>query len=216
MLNRDDDEIILCGDCSYRAVGTVRTVPTSDDPFECEWCKSSVESAVNVVPEQDDPGPMKWQRDRDLLTVWLKVNEHIDGVDVVNNKTIDFTVGSIDEWPSYLDDDELNAVRSSSINVGFVIDNDAVFESGTIHCPPASESLQDEISAGLSLPESFAIHYGTTALSGVTPAPDGVVTPHIEITSRVSLKTLMEVLEQVVAVYVDVYDAGDAVLRSTP
>lgn len=149
---------------------------------------------------------------------WLENVEYVDGVRS-RNRGIDFTVGSIEIWPDSFDDDHLNSIRSSSVSMhNFTVEgmNGGQFiNEAVIHLPPAREELEEDIESELDLGDRFAIHYGTRALGGM-PAPNGVVTPHIQTTDAVRFDELQDVVKQVLNVYVEVYQEGAEAIKQQP
>ena len=207
-----DNPMSLCSDCSFRATGTELMTPI-DEPAECEWCGDEVTGSVNIVEWQEDPGLLSWQKDRDELASWLKKKRVTTDVRK-RDRTIDFTIGELDDWPSYVDD-ELNAIRSSSIAVGFLVQNELSFREAKVHLPPAPDQLQDEIDNQIDLPDGVNIFHGSGALGGI-PAPDGVITPHIVTTDPIGLETVKNVVGQALSVYKDVYNDGELAIQTKP
>jgi len=210
-----DDPITLCSDCSSRARYPVSTRPIDDGPRPCEWCETDAESPVKVVERQPDPGPLPWQHARDELFEWLETHEHLSDIRR-RDDGIDFTIGAVDEWPEYGNDDHLNTVRSSSVSLGLVRDDAAPFETVKLHLPPAREALRDPIDDHLDLPDGVGVHYGTGMLGGVAPAPDGIVTPHIVTAEPLTVDTAKATVQTAVDVYLEVYGAGEAVIQAPP
>lgn len=205
-----EDPITVCGDCVWGAKGTVRTTHV-DGEETCEWCGETLDGQVKIVENQEDPGRVDWQIIRDGLIEWLEDREYICDIRV-RKRTVDFTIGRMEDWPRYTEDDHVNAIRSSSVSMSLIVE-DGMFSEAKIHLPPAPEGLKDDIEASLDLPDGFGVHYGTGALGGI-PAPDGIVTPHVLLADEVDADGIREAVSEVLQVYVDVYDEGEKVILS--
>lgn len=206
-----ENPIPLCSDCSNRASGSA-TRRSVDEDYTCEWCGDDV-GYPWFVEDQEDPGLRDWQKDRDSLHDWLEDHENTDDVRA-RDRVVDFTIGDMhDDWPGL--DDDLNAIRSSSVSVGFVLTEEERFSEVKIHLPPARESLREEVHGALDLGEKFGVHYGSGRFGG-TPAPDGVITPHIIGVEDATSSEVKEVAEQALEVYEEVYDEGEKAITSKP
>ena len=210
-----DDPITLCSDCSARARHTVVTRPIDDGPRPCEWCDTDVESPVKVVERQPDPGPLPWQHARDTLFEWLETHDHLDDIRR-RDDGIGFTIGAVDKWPEYTNEDHITAIRPSSISLGRDPDNTAPFEAVKLHLPPAHETLHDPIDDHLELPDDVTVHYGTEILGGIASAGDGVITPHIVAEEPLTINPTKATVQTAIDVYLDVYRAGKEILRVPP
>lgn len=214
MTNRTDRPVSLCSDCSYRAKGP--TLYTSaEDGETCDWCGTDLNGRKTAVEEQDDPGPLPWQQNRDELFEWLASHPHTSDVRKFSDgTTIDFTIGDMFEWPEYGKDDHINAVRSSSINLGGLsLPRGDEISEVKIHLPPASDDLKDAVEAAIDVPESFHLFHGTMYLGVVGPPPDGLITPHL-IGKNTDYETVRTLIEQCLECYAEVYEEG-AKVRQT-
>lgn len=148
---------------------------------------------------------------------WLENQEHIGNVSD-RMMALDFTIGSrFEDWPSSLDDDELSVIANSSVqktrsNVRQIMDH-KFFKQPVVHLPPIQEEQADEIEEMMNVEEPFFLHFGSRALGGI-PAPDGVITPHVQSNDPVTLNMLKLVVSQALDVWIEVYECGDNVVKS--
>lgn len=159
------------------------------------------------------------------------VNElvaHLEGKaeahDIRSRKyTVDFTIGDPNLWPRYGADDELNAIRSSSVSFGGLTPhNDGKAVQGNpqtgsnIHLPPGLESLWGELEEEADFGEKFSLVNGTFKLGGLLPPPDGVCTPHIIITGEAEIDEVKNAIDEAFRLYETVYAGGKRVVKTQP
>lgn len=151
------------------------------------------------------------------LEEYLEAHEHVTNVRG-RERNLDFRIG-VGVWPRALRDDHLNTIASSSISLyNFSVSEQKegrFVDDVVIHLPPAREELQADVEDGFELDDPFVIHFGTRALGGV-PAPDGVITPHVQITESVTLREVRTVVEQALEVYETVYETGERAIKRQP
>lgn len=162
------------------------------------------------------------------LQGWLEQHEHVSDTRLVNDDTLDFTIGDMfEDWPRYSDEDTINAIRSSSIETAYGpawsdgFEEGRFVNDGAIHLPPTDDYREDVIRDRISLSERFFMHFGTTnqlaGFGGVNPAPEGVITPHIHVVEDATFEEVRDVVEQALEVFEsDVYGAGENVLLEKP
>lgn len=169
-----------------------------------------------MTEDEIDYPPEKRKKHIKELASWIKEKDFFNGVNMrLSFRTIDFYIGGVDEYAN----SEVKTVGTSSIAASQGVEK---AEEGLhvgdikIHFPPAKEELEEDIRRILELREEFSMHTGTTALGGVTPAPNGVITPHIYTNESIEIKPIKELLEKCHKVYVKVYDKGERTLMEIP
>lgn len=154
--------------------------------------------------------------------------EHLEGIDEAHDirsrkGTVDFTIGDPDLWPAYSDDEELNAIRSSSVDFDALLPEERGLASQgnpqmgqNIHLPPAEASLWGELESEADFPDKFKLVNGTFELGSLTPPPDGVCTPHLIIVEDAEVSEVIEAVDEVFRLYETVYENGAKVVKTAP
>lgn len=162
------------------------------------------------------------------LRDWLEQHENTTNTHLVNDDTLDFTIGdNLEDWPRYGDDGTIRCISGSSISVAYGpawsdgFEKGRFVDDGAIHLPPTDEFRKDDIEDRIDLSERFFMHFGTTndlaGFGGINPAPEGIITPHIHVVEDATFAETSDVIEQALAVYESsVYEEGENVLLEKP
>lgn len=171
---------------------------------------------------EDDEPTYKAQESVDQLMDYLEDIEEAHGVRE-HRHTVDFTVGDIDLWPKYTDDDEIQAIRSSSVSFGGMKPRtDGKAKQGNpqtgsnIHFPPGREELWEELEEEASFSDKFYLANGSFQLGSLLPPPDGICTPHLLIVEDATVEEVIEAVDEIFRLYETVYEGGDRVIKKNP
>lgn len=157
-----------------------------------------------------------------------KLVEHLESIEEANrirehNGVVDFTIGELDLWPRYGADDEINAIRSSSVDFDSLHPDEKGVASQSnpqmgqnIHLPPAEEKLWDELQEEADFSEKFKLLNGTFQLGSLMPPPDGICTPHLMILEEAEVEEVIEAVDEAFRLYEVVYESGDRVIKTHP
>lgn len=167
----------------------------------------------------------------ELLPSVEKLIDHLESIDEAyhireHNDTVDFTIGHPDLWPRYHKDDEIRAIKGSSVRFGSLLPEERGTVKATtgisaqtgqnIHFPPARAELWEELEEEENFPDKFALVNGTFELGGLTSPPEGVCTPHLIVTEDAEVDEIIDAIDEIFRLYEEVYDGGEKAIKKQP
>jgi len=146
------------------------------------------------------------QEDKDQLVEWLENTNHITSVSE-HTTAVDFYIGSVHDYNTH----SAGLGRSSIAIPAIVTDNDCIVDEVALHLPPANESQKEAIENSLTDLPGIALWVDGSRRGFGFSKVDGVVLPHIFIPDddRVSVDTVIEIVESILDCYHSVYDSGE-------
>lgn len=174
---------------------------------------------TDITKEQYQKLSKKREQQIEEVVEWLEDRDNVK-FDSLRRGTVDFTIGDIlDDWPDHFDDDHLNAIHRSSVEIASSsreqLKQELFVTSMAMHLPPTHERYKSDIRDKLDLDEQLAVHFGSRALGGM-PAPDGVITPHVHVLDATTVESAHDAMKAAVDIFEDVYDEGSEVIKEQP
>lgn len=136
----------------------------------------------------------------------VHIDKERDVREIMNSITVDFTIGNVDEYRLWLDDDEqeYRGIHKGSVAIGRPIDT-AVTEL-RLHLPPFQNGAEDVVRDALDAGDEFSMYFSSGGFTTAMPYP----LPHVTLEhcpdDGVTLNRTLSLVKRAVSCYHEHHD----------